>query len=558
MRHLKANGKLTQTGNASTTRLRFLIIVLLVLGVFFRFTNIEHKLYWHDEVYTSLRAAGFTRQEIGQEIFQNQILSPQDLQKFQRLKSGSTSADTIESLAVEDPQHPPLYYLIARFWMRVFGSSITASRSLPALLSLLSLPLMYALSLELFASPLAALLAVGLLALSPFDILFAQIARQYSFLTCTVIGSSFLLLRALRLSTWQNWRLYTLATALGLYTHAFFALTVIGQGAYVLLLQLVGKRNTKAQERAKNGSADNSESKIDQPQLTQNSIFKIRYAKFYLSLAAVVVLYSPWLVVLLTNYQRALNSTNWSNGPVDVLLLGKLWILSFTSLFLDLDFGFDNVWSYLLRLPVILLIAAAIYTVCRQTSRTTWLFILTSIFVPFLMLALPDLLLGGRRSAVTRYLISCFPGIQLAVAYFLATKVLNGQRVWRVAVALLVTGSIASCTVSALSDTWWSNVPSYFNAEVARQINANPSPVLLSDAGNDGTNVGDLISLSYLLHNDIRLVLLGLPPELKLLPDNSNPFVFRPSGVLQKALKQKQGQLKLVFPPGQLWQLQRS
>jgi uncharacterized membrane protein len=125
-------------------------------------------------------------------------------------------------------------------------------------------------------------------------------------------------------------------------------------------------------------------------------------------------------------------------------------------------------------------------------------------------------------------------------------------------VALLVTGSIASCTVSALSDTWWSNVPSYFNAEVARQINANPSPVLLSDAGNDGTNVGDLISLSYLLHNDIRLVLLGLPPDLKLLPDNSNPFVFRPSGVLQKALKQKQGQLKLVFPPGQLWQLQRS
>jgi uncharacterized membrane protein len=183
---------------------------------------------------------------------------------------------------------------------------------------------------------------------------------------------------------------------------------------------------------------------------------------------------------------------------------------------------------------------------------------LTSIFVPFLILALPDLLLGGKRSAVSRYLISCYPGVQLAVAYFLATKLPNGKRLWRVALALLLTASIASCTVSAVSDTWWSNIPSYFNAEVARRINANPSPLLLSDEGNDGTNLGDLISLSYLLHKDARLLLLSQPPDLKLLPSNSDAFVFRPSEPLRKALAQEQGQLKMVFPEGQLWQLQRS
>ncbi len=513
--------------------LGFLIIILLILGVFFRFANLEHKLYWHDEVYTSLRAAGFNSKEIGQEIFQNRILAPQDLHKFQRLKPGSTPADTIKSLAIEDPQHPPLYFLIARFWMQIFGSSIAASRSLPAMLSLLSLPLMYALGLELFASPLAALLATALLALSPFDILFAQIARQYSFLTFSVIASSFLLLRALRMPTWQKWGLYTQATALGLYTHAFFGLTLIGHLSFVIchLLFVSGKG-----------------------QRTKESL------KYFLSVAAALLLYSPWIVVLITNYQRALHTTNWSSGPVDVLLLVKLWILSFTALFLDLDFGFDSVWTYLLRLPLVLLIAAAIYTVCRQTRRTTWLFILTSIFVPFLILALPDLLLGGKRSAVSRYLISCYPGVQLAVAYFLATKLPNGKRLWRgrVALALLLTASIASCTVSAVSDTWWSNIPSYFNAEVARRINANPSPLLLSDEGNDGTNLGDLISLSYLLHKDVRLLLLSQPPDLKLLPSNSDAFVFRPSEPLRKALAQEQGQLKMVFPEGQLWQLQRS
>jgi uncharacterized membrane protein len=241
---------------------------------------------------------------------------------------------------------------------------------------------------------------------------------------------------------------------------------------------------------------------------------------------------------------------------VDVLLLVKLWILSFTALFLDLDFGFDSIWTYLLRLPIILLIAVAIYTVCRRTNRTTWLFILTSIFVPFLMLALPDLLSGGRRSAVSRYLISCYPGVQLAVAYFLKNRILKGQKIWRVVLALLVTSSIASCTVSALADTWWSNVPSYSNAEVAREINANPAPLLISDVGNDGTNLGDLISLSYLLNQDVRLLLLSQIPDLKLLANKSNAFVFRPSESLSKALQQQKRRLKNVLPSRQLWQMQ--
>ncbi|MGB7709146.1 MAG: hypothetical protein WBL95_06335 [Microcoleus sp.] len=97
-----------------------------------------------NEAYTSIRAAGFTRQEIDDELFQNLIFPAPELPKYQRIKPGSTAADTIHALALEDPQHPPLYFLMARFWMQKFGSSLTATRSLPALLSLLSLPLMYA------------------------------------------------------------------------------------------------------------------------------------------------------------------------------------------------------------------------------------------------------------------------------------------------------------------------------------------------------------------------------------------------------------------------------
>jgi uncharacterized membrane protein len=129
-----------------------------------RFFNLNRKVYWFDEVYTSFRVAGYTSQEIDREIFQNQLITPVDLQKFQQIKPESTLAETIHSLMTEDPQHPPLYFSFARGWMQMFGSSLTASRSLLALISLLSLPLMYALAKELFVAKSTAAIATALLA----------------------------------------------------------------------------------------------------------------------------------------------------------------------------------------------------------------------------------------------------------------------------------------------------------------------------------------------------------------------------------------------------------
>jgi uncharacterized membrane protein len=513
-----------------------LLAIVILLGIGFRFFDLDRKLYWHDEAYTSIRAAGFTRQEIDDELFQNRIVPAPELQKYQRIKPGSTAADTIHSLALEDPQHPPLYFLMARFWMQQFGSSLIASRSLPALLSLLSLPLMYALAKELFASNLTATLATALLALSPFDILFAQTARQYSLLTVTVIGSSWLLLRAMRLQSWPTWVLYALSIALGLYTHPFFSLTLIGQGVFVIFYWLLVKK------RELQGHVINSQ--------------------FFLSVTAACILYVPWIYVLGTNLERASATTDWTRISPGILYLVKLWTLSFTALFFDLDFGFDNIVTYLLRLPFILLITVAIYQVCRRTNTVNWLFILTSIFVPFLMLALPDLIVGGKRSAVSRYLISCFPGVQLAVAYFLASNLKNRQWFGRVALATVFTASIASCTVSAFADTWWSKDLSYFNARIARTINqeaiANRSikdTIVMSDRGNDFTNMGDLLSLSYLLDKDVRLMLLTQSPDSEMLKKYPASLVFRPSEKLRSALKQNQRRLEPILEYAKLFRV---
>jgi uncharacterized membrane protein len=510
--------------------LTWLLIAAIALGVGFRFYELDRKLVWHDEVYTSIRAAGYTRLEIDKELFQDHFVTATDLQKFQKLKPGSTDQDTIASLIKEDPQHPPLYFLIARSWMEWFGSDRTAIRSLPALISLISLPLIYGLAWELFAAEAAvvmiALMAVALLALSPFDLLFAQTARQYSLLTATVIGSSYVLLRALRWGIWQNWLLYISAVTLGLYAHPFFALTLIGHGVFILPLAFVHR---------------------EQP-LRKLGIW-------LLSVGAALLFYSPWILVLAVQSKRVLATTDWNRVDVGWLYLAKIWTLSFTSLFFDLDFGFDQIWTYLPRLPYLGLIAIAIYWVCLRTPALTWQFLLTSIFVPFLLLAIPDLILGGKRSAVSRYLISCFPGVQVAIAYLLITW---KGRIKPLVLAIVLSGAILSAAVSAAAETWWVKDLSYHNAAAVKVL--PPAPVIISDMGNDYTNMGDLISLSYLLPPTSEFYLTKQPPDLTNLQGLSGDrlVLFHPSQLLIQAFRKEFGTVQQIDPliPS-LWQLSK-
>ncbi len=567
-----------------------LLIFLFILGVVFRFVNLNHKVYWHDEVYTSFRAAGFTRDEIDQELFQNHVIPAQDLQKFLKIKPGSTAVDTLRSLAVEDPQHPPLYFLLTRWWMQTVGqplndlfhSPVTGPRSLSVLLSLLALPAMYALAWEVFASHSVGLLATTLLALSPFDVLFAQTARQYGLLTVMVITSSFLFLRAIRLiqsranrrqSTthrrvgrelpdWVDWLLYGLAVVIGLYTHPFFALTIAAHLVYVHALVFLDPFY----------------------QLQQGKILK----SCWLSLAGAIAFYMPWLIVMVTNQDRALATTDWSQVFPGYGYLLKLWTLSFSSLFFDLDFGYFNPWTVLARIPVLILIAISLVAVCRGTNFPTWLFILASLLVPFLLLAVPDVLFGNKRSAVSRYLISCYPAVQLAVAYFLTTKLsvktmYSGRSpslvktpsaytlspkpydpfrrtLWRTVLGAVLLSCVTSLTVSALSFTWWNKDLSVFNRETADLVNRYPDPTVISDIGNDFTNTGDLISLSCLLNDQVRLFLLA-DPEFITTPGFSSQLqgrtaiAFRPSRSYKKVLEQNFGNLTRIHEAERLWKI---
>jgi uncharacterized membrane protein len=59
--------------------LRWIAIALLALAVWFRFTGLDSKVYWHDEAYTSMAITARPSKYFYDPLFQNCIVTARDL-----------------------------------------------------------------------------------------------------------------------------------------------------------------------------------------------------------------------------------------------------------------------------------------------------------------------------------------------------------------------------------------------------------------------------------------------------------------------------------------------
>ncbi|NJQ97125.1 MAG: hypothetical protein HC784_04380 [Hydrococcus sp. CSU_1_8] len=163
------------------------------------------KYYWIDETVTSLRISGYLKEEVNRQVFTGSQISVRELARYQTINSEKNIFDTVKGLAKEEAQLPPLYFILVRLWTQLFGNSIAVTRSLSAFISLLAFPCVYWLCLELFNSPLIGVVAVMLVAVSPFQVLYAQEARMYSLWSVQILLTSAVFLRAIRLNTKFSW-----------------------------------------------------------------------------------------------------------------------------------------------------------------------------------------------------------------------------------------------------------------------------------------------------------------------------------------------------------------
>jgi 4-amino-4-deoxy-L-arabinose transferase-like glycosyltransferase len=131
--------------------------------------------------------------------------------------------------------HPPLYYALLHLWMAGTQGAARA-RALSALFSTLTLVVFYDLARRLLARD-GALLAALLLAVSAFQIYFAQEARNYALATFLVTVGWWFLVRLLtrqRGRAWPLWLGLALANAAALYTFYYTAFAIVAQGVLLL------------------------------------------------------------------------------------------------------------------------------------------------------------------------------------------------------------------------------------------------------------------------------------------------------------------------------------
>lgn len=233
-----------QNSNVQTRKSYEIILLLLwtVLGCGLRFLNLSTKPPWTDEFATMVFSLG--NNYAG--VLLNQVISPEILLQPLRLNPDATVFDVI-SLLLQDDNHPPFYFVLAHWWMKLFlGNgeyvSMWVARSLPALLGGLSIPAVYIFGRIAFQSRVVGQLSAMMMAVSPYGVFIAQEARHYTLAILFVIFSLCCLAVAVKhfekriIIPLPLVFLWIIINCLGLAVHYFFSLTLCAQAITLIFI----------------------------------------------------------------------------------------------------------------------------------------------------------------------------------------------------------------------------------------------------------------------------------------------------------------------------------
>ncbi|HET9154699.1 MAG TPA: glycosyltransferase family 39 protein [Solirubrobacterales bacterium] len=193
---------------ASEARPRSFALPLALAGVIagaaaLRFASLGVQSYHHDEVITAMRVI-----------------------------PGSLGRVLHEVRVSES--NPPLYYVLAWAWAKLFGRGEFELRSLSALFGTAVVPVAYLIGRQL-ASRRAGLVLAVIVAVNPMLIWYSQEARSYAPLIFFTALASYFFLRALEHGEGRDLALWASSAALALCSHYFAVFPVSIEAAWLLI-----------------------------------------------------------------------------------------------------------------------------------------------------------------------------------------------------------------------------------------------------------------------------------------------------------------------------------
>jgi mannosyltransferase len=187
--------------SAGSERTSPIVFGILGLAAVLRFATLGLQSYWSDEAVTVNLVRGSLRHML--------------------------------SAIPNSERTPPVYYVLAWIWSRLFGTSEVGLRSLSAIFGTLTVLLAYVIARRV-GGERAGLIAASLTAVSPILVWYSQEARSYSMLVLLCAASVWLWLRALETGSTRSIIAWGAVACLAIATHYFASFIVVFEAVSLL------------------------------------------------------------------------------------------------------------------------------------------------------------------------------------------------------------------------------------------------------------------------------------------------------------------------------------
>jgi uncharacterized membrane protein len=512
----------------------WIYIIVTILGAGLKFHNLNHKIFWEDEIYTVQHVIGAHNiLEIDPDTGNNIV----DLSHYRGLLKHSSQNYTIgEELTAQfrTMNLNPLHYVFLSLWYRLTGDDIVYYRLFSVLVFILTLPFLFFLARKLFQSDLVAWITTSFYSVSPFIHVFAQEARYYILWAFILVVLHFFLIYALDKRRVLWWAGYALAGILALYCSIMSGLIIFEHLLVILIL------------------------------------YRKEFWKFAGSGIVMLLAYLPWLLLILNSYQEVISSLEWHKmpqkmpfwAPILGITLGYIRTFSFYKEYtLYWDEVFGNLTADLLLesffnlciLAFLLLALIKMKTFLKKESST----FLLLIFIPgFLLFFFLDLFRNAVTSIWWRYhIFSTIPIILIASSFF------AGRMQSRKIADILIYGGLVAISLYSVytisgQKHWYLGgewVKEYVdNAELLS--NSEKALVITDFTRADNPWTGPTLTMQVLLNctsDQIDVLRIGqdVPDMGTLIPEGtySDIFVLYPSSRLVEELNEQFGQRMQVL-----------
>lgn len=438
------------------------LLLLIVFAMGLRLVAADLNVYFdRDEVRKLMRTSGFTAPQLTAQLMAAEPMpAGRFVEVYQYASPLENRLPGLEALKA-NREHPPLYYLLLQGWLGLFGQWLSP-KVFAALVTVVTLPALYWLTVELLGDRLAGLISMAIFAVSPLMFSMSQHVSQYSLLGLLTCLSTALFMRAYRSGKGLDWGLYGVATALGFYTHLFFLLLPAAHGAYALLRQ-------------------------DLKQLRN----------FVLASVLAGLSFVPWAVLIASGYGQFEETSGISTPPEladrpgfltcfadGVKFIIQLFLKKSNISLLSNDWAGNSVAG---GVAMVIFVGMTVWLVRHRRSQDAFLLILTCLYLPTIPIMVLDSFLAQGISAKVRYYLPAIMVWLPLLGFWLAAGVRSRFR-WRrrwvtvglLGMLLVSLASTGKLFMLSLSDN--ASGPQYGAGyqQAAAQLNAKVDTLVIS------------------------------------------------------------------------------